>query len=146
MKYSVYSIQSRNPNFPKKYIGITSNVNFRKTEHKSNCNNATSPRYNYNLYQYIRNNGGWNTFIFSVIQELDIEPSQKGAYERHYFEENGGFNNCLNTRYPHRLKKECNKHYYDNNLNHVRAYYQNNKEQDIIKINLKNYKLFFSFI
>lgn len=143
--YYVYEIKSKNPFITKKYIGITKHFTIRKTQHKSDCNNVNSKRYNFKLYQYIRLNNGFDNFNINLIRIVNIEPSEKGIYEKIEFELNNGFENCLNERYPNRTAKQSSKNYYDNNKAKFKLYYQNNKE--IIKErflkrqqNLKNNK------
>ena len=50
------------------YIGSTTNFNNRKNVHKHRCNNKNSEYYDDNLYKTIRQNGGWDAFIFDVYQ------------------------------------------------------------------------------
>ena len=40
------------------YIGSTCNLIRRRCYHKYCCNNENNKKYNYPLYQYIRENGG----------------------------------------------------------------------------------------
>jgi len=49
-------------------VGLTTNFNKRKGQHKRNCNNITYPKQKYQLYQMIRDNGGWDSF-----QMLEVE-------------------------------------------------------------------------
>jgi hypothetical protein len=63
------------------YIGSTCNLIRRRCQHKYCCNNENDPKYNKPLYQYIRENSGWDAFILIKIQdykcnsksELEIE-------------------------------------------------------------------------
>ena len=49
------------------YIGSTVNLHKRKIKHKSNCNNQKSKKYNFPVYKHIRENGGYNTFEFEIL-------------------------------------------------------------------------------
>ena len=63
------------------YIGSTCNLIRRRCQHKYCCNNENDPKYNKPLYQYIRENSGWDAFILIKIHdykcnsknELEIE-------------------------------------------------------------------------
>ena len=50
------------------YIGSTSNFKTRIIAHKSNCNNPKSNLYNKQLYEVMRKNGGWDSFICSIYK------------------------------------------------------------------------------
>ena len=51
------------------YIGSTCDVIKRRYQHKTSCNNENDHNYNYPVYQYIRDNGGWNEWIIIKIHE-----------------------------------------------------------------------------
>jgi len=55
------------------YIGSTFNMRSRKYEHKHNCNNPNSKKYNFKVYQYIRENGGFANWKFEILVEKDFE-------------------------------------------------------------------------
>lgn len=44
------------------YIGSTKDFKDRKRQHKYNCNNENANNYNLKLYQFMRENGGWDNF------------------------------------------------------------------------------------
>lgn len=50
------------------YIGSTVNIKRRLKEHKYRSKNDTNP-----LYQFIRNNGCWDNFEFSILEENCIK-------------------------------------------------------------------------
>jgi hypothetical protein len=41
------------------YVGSATNFSRRKSGHKSYCNNPNNIKYNYHVYKFIRENGGW---------------------------------------------------------------------------------------
>ena len=51
------------------YIGSTEDLNQRESEHKSDCNNPNSKKYNSPKYQYIRDNEGWENYEMIKIYE-----------------------------------------------------------------------------
>lgn len=52
------------------YIGSTTNFMVRKRQHESACNNTNNILYeNTKLYKMMRENGGWDYFEMSIIEE-----------------------------------------------------------------------------
>ena len=96
------------------YIGSTKDYAVRKSKHKSSCNNENSPQYNYKLYKYIREHGGfdyWNMIILDEIETEDIKKVRKLEAENIY-----KYKASLNTRlHPGRTDKECFKDYREKN-------------------------------
>jgi hypothetical protein len=65
--YKIYCTLSTINEF---YIGSSARYEERCILHKSDCNNINSPRYSYKLYNYIRNNGGWENFTVEVLEKF----------------------------------------------------------------------------
>lgn len=69
------------------YIGHTTNFNDRKKRHKYNCNNENEKRHNLYVYQFIRNNGGWDNWVMIKIEDypcnnkLDVEKREREFIE-----------------------------------------------------------------
>ena len=55
------------------YVGSTGNFECRRYDHKRNVNNMTSKSYQYKLYKFIRDNGGWDNFIMEELEQLVCE-------------------------------------------------------------------------
>ena len=68
MKYTFYKICCLDDNVTEVYIGSTKNFTRRKYGHKHNSTNN-----NFKLYQFIRNNGGWDNFNMIPIREEECE-------------------------------------------------------------------------
>ena len=49
------------------YIGSTFDFNYRMSKHKQVCYNKNNKAYNYPLYKYIRDNGGWENVNIRII-------------------------------------------------------------------------------
>ena len=78
-----------------KYCGHTTNFKSRKAEHKYNVKNPTSLKYECKVYQFIRENNGWENCFIQIIEEYPC-------------------NNVIEARLRERywLKKlECNLNY-----------------------------------
>ena len=50
------------------YIGSTTNFHHRKVCHKHSCINEKTKKFNYKLYEYIRENGGFDNFQFTILR------------------------------------------------------------------------------
>ena len=62
MNYSntiIYKIVCNDLNIKDCYVGHTTDFKSRKCKHKSVCNNANAKEFNYYVYKFIRENGGW---------------------------------------------------------------------------------------
>ena len=52
------------------YVGLTTNFNKRKGQHKSNCKKEISKEHNHKVYRMTRENGGWD--MFKMIKQKNI--------------------------------------------------------------------------
>jgi len=115
-KSIIYKLCCKNPNITDIYIGSTINFKKRKHDHKSNCNNnsETNKKYNYYVYQYIRDNGGWSNWDMIQIIEYSCEnKKQLQSKERYYIDL---LKSSLNGQLPTRTREEYIKQYIlDNN-------------------------------
>ena len=55
----VYKLCCKDVNITDIYIGSTTNFTRRKWGHKTACNNEKDKSYNFKVYQFIRNHGGF---------------------------------------------------------------------------------------
>jgi hypothetical protein len=53
------------------YIGSTCDIIKRRYQHKTRCNNENNPKYNLLVYQFIRDNGGWDNWIMVKIHDYN---------------------------------------------------------------------------
>lgn len=86
------------------YIGSCCNFVRRKCQHKSICNNPNDIHYNFKVYQFIRENGGWECWC--MIKLIDYPCNSKSylnTMERHYIDE---YKSKLNIQIPTRTLKE----------------------------------------
>ena len=89
------------------YIGSTINFRSRKRQHKECCNNEKSSHYNMKIYNFIRENGGWDNWNMIQIKELSCNSKlELHAEERKTYEE---LKPTLNTQKPNRNQKEWDK-------------------------------------
>ena len=135
------------------YVGSTTNFKMRKCQHKANCLNETSVKYNSPLYQSIRANDGW--YSFSMIQIKEFPCNTKRELEAEEFKLIQELKATLNThkytteQTPIRKKiyREANKEtikikdkeYRELNKDKFKQHYQEHKEE--VKEHNKNYRL-----
>lgn len=68
MKYTFYKICCLDTNIVDTYVGSTKNFRLRKCQHKQN-----SKKHHFKVYQFIRENGGWDNFNMMPIKEVECE-------------------------------------------------------------------------
>ena len=118
----IYKICCNDLNVPDVYVGFTTNFASRKWHHKSSCNNSNSRQYDYKIYKFIRDNGGWENFSIVQIEKFEFDDKlEMRARERYWYEQ---LNSTLNTKYPNRENPEYQREY-------QREYRANNREQII---------------
>ena len=128
----IYKIACRDPAVTEIYVGSTCRVPDRRCEHRSRCNNANdSKRYNLNVYQYIRANGGWDNFELLVVEQIDYTHKHELMLrERFHLEQ---LKATLNKVVPGRTYAE----YYIDNKDAILAkqadYYIDNKEATLAR-------------
>jgi hypothetical protein len=133
MKYTYYKIHLKLPdteNNKCNYVGMTTNFNVRKAQHKRTCNNENDKHYNTPVYQHIRENGGWDAWCVEPLEEGEYDTRLEASKrERFFYEQEGGE---LNYQVPAREHQEYQAGYYDINKKEIqqqhKANYEANKE------------------
>lgn len=142
-KTVIYKLVCNDLNILNVYVGSTTNMIERKRNHKSECNNISSPAYNQKKFQIIRLNGGWNNWSMILVEYYPCKDSLEAiARERYYTEL---LNSDMNSQISGALncigKVEYFKQYYKDNKKNIseqtKQYYQQNKEQIRDKQNVK---------
>jgi len=133
----IYKLCCNDTNIKEEYIGSTVNFNERKRCHKNNCNNPNNPRYNYEVYQFIRDNGGFENFSMVLVEKYPCNDKlELTKRERHWIEL---IQSKLNYYIPTRTRKE----YLDKEKDKIkqqRKEYRNEHKQEIKEYN-KKYRL-----
>ncbi len=126
------------------YIGSCCNFVRRKCEHKTTCNNPNHKYHNFKVYQYIRENGGWDTWVMVKIIDYPCNSkSELNTMERRYIDE---YKSKLNCSIPTRTYKEYRidnkdkiKQYRIDNKDKMKQYRINNKDK-IAQQNKEHYE------
>jgi len=121
------------------YIGSTIDLEHRKKTHKNDCNNPNRNQYNFKVYQFIRDNGGWDSFTFEMIEQYDYENDEElKIREQYYLDINKEYLlNCYRSyrseEYSKEYDKKSSKEYYEKNreqiLEQSKEYRTNNREK-----------------
>ena len=122
----VYKITCNDPEIRESYIGSTYNFRSRLNAHKTSCENPKSSKYNYKLYKFIRNNGGWGNFTMKVLYGIEVfDKMELLELEKKTI---NIIKPSLNCQVPLRTRSE---YYQDNKqkiLDDVRSYREKNKD------------------
>ena len=109
----------------------------RKNQHKTSCCNENDKKYNQYVYQFIRNNGGWNNWNMIQIQEHKLKNKREAESTEHYWIEQLGAKLNSNKPYamckeePQQYKQEWYEEKKDYILEKAKQHYQENKEKKI---------------
>ena len=67
------------------YVGSTINLTRRKCHHKHRCNNTDNNSYNLYVYQFIRDNGGFDNWSMIQIESFNFNTrSELHSRERYW--------------------------------------------------------------
>ena len=120
------------------YVGHTTNLTMRKTQHKSLCNNPNSTTYNLWVYQYIRMNGGWDNWKFTVLETANLKNNNEATLLEYkwFVEKHATLNSNVPSRTDkqHRIDnadkiKETNKQYRIDNADKIKEYRIDNADK-----------------
>ena len=85
--YVIYKIKSLDSTIDYCYVGSTQNFIKRKWNHKSRCNTMHKKSDN-KLYHTMRENGGWDNFEMTPIEEYKCDTPQQAHIREQYWIEN----------------------------------------------------------
>jgi len=144
----IYKLCCKDASITDEYIGSTTNKNRRKQQHKTDCNNENRKGYNSYVYQFIRNNGGFENWNLIVLEEYYCENKiQLQMKEREWIELRKPSLNCIKrpirTQEEAKLyKNEYMKNYQkisEKNKQYKKEYSKNYDKSDKRKEYKKNY-------
>lgn len=133
-KGMIYKLCCKDANITEIYIGSTVNKHRRKAHHKTNCNNPNNRKYNIRLYQFIRENGGFDNWDLVILEEYPTENKNELVWkEREWIEQLKPVLNSYRPIITTEEKREKNRKYCEENPEKRREtqkkYYQENSEQ-----------------
>ncbi len=123
----VYKLCCKDPEITDEYVGSTTSLRHRKGQHKQSTEKEGNAKYHRKVYQFIRDNGGWNNWDMIMLEEYPCENKlQLEKRERYYIEQ---LRTTLNMCVPTRTDKEYRE---DNKCiisERKKKCYENKKEQ-----------------
>ena len=128
-KCSIYKIEHIE-NESLVYVGHTTNFNKRKGQHKNSCKNENDKKFNFKLYQMIRENGGFDRFKMIEVEKYPCKDKREA--ERREDEIMKELKASMNTYKSFRTdeeRKEYEKQYREDNKETIQEYYETNKEK-----------------
>lgn len=93
--FIIYKLSCKNETITYTYIGHTKCFTTRKSAHKSDCCKEHKPNYNFPLYKYIRENGGWDNWQMTPIEKINCDLMSAKIREQYWIEQQ---QNRLNTK------------------------------------------------
>lgn len=125
-KSSIYKICCKDVNVKGEYVGSTTNMHRRKTQHKHSCYKENNRNYYMPVYSYIRENGGWDNFDFIEVEKFNAtDKNHLHTRERYWIE---FLKSELNCSIPLRTKKEWHIDNRDYMKEYRKKYAEDNKE------------------
>ncbi len=105
-----YRLVCRDPTITECYVGSTTNETKRRNDHKTNCTNQNDKtKYNYFVYRFIRDHGGWQNWQLIVIEQRPVNNKLESLIRERFFVEQ--YKAKLNSYIPSRTQAE---YYVDN--------------------------------
>jgi len=122
MKAYIYCIY--NNKFKKDfYIGSSNNYKNRMRKHKSDCYNPNKRCYNYKLYKFIRDNGGWSEWSNIIIATVDVKDKlEQRKIEQVYIDHLEPGLNCDRSYQTPEQLKEWHKEWHNKNKEKIKEY------------------------
>ena len=125
-----YKIVCKDTSVTDCYVGHTTDCTNRRNSHKTRCFNINSDKHNIHLYQFIRENGGWENWEMTNIETKHCKNCLEAkSIERDFTEK---LKATLNIRRPFRTNEEraeSKKIWRDNNPEYDKTYYQEHKKE-----------------
>lgn len=135
-KCVIYKLCCLDPNITDEYIGHTTSFVDRKKNHKKNCNNKNGKYYNLKVYQFIRENGGWENWKMIQIEEYSCNNSREAELrEQYWITYLNATLNMIKSFINENEKLEYKKKYYENNKTEI-----NYKKREYMKYYTENNK------
>ena len=137
-----YKIVCKDLDITDMYIGHTTDFASRKSRHKQFCTkNLNETKYNFYVYRFIRENGGWGNWDMILIETRNCENKLDALRtERDFIERLGS---TLNRSIPTRTEQERKRVYYEKNKDRIREWHKAYREEykEIVNEKHKQYRL-----
>jgi hypothetical protein len=64
------------------YVGKTKNLHSRFNKHRECCNDSTNSLYHLKVYNEIRNNGGFDNWVMTILESKEFNGTKKEISEQ----------------------------------------------------------------
>jgi hypothetical protein len=127
----IYKIVCNDPEIKDCYVGSCQSFRTRKNSHKTVCSNSNSDRYNLNVYQFIRANGGWSNWSMIAIEQVNYTIKHELLMRERYHLER--LRATLNKQIPTRTHQEYRNEHKTEANQYQKQHYEANKTEIIEK-------------
>lgn len=133
----IYKLCCNDPTITDIYVGHTTNFVQRKHCHKTSCCNEKDKKHKQYVYEFIRNNGGWDNWNMIQIEIVNCKNKRDAEAVEHYWIEK--LHAVLNSNKPYAMCKEkpqLYKHFWyeekkDYILQKAKEHYEENKDDKL---------------
>lgn len=133
-KTNIYKLCCKDTSITDIYIGSTVNWRVRKYYHKFASMNTNARFYNFKVYKFIREHGGWDNWDMIIVEEYPCENKrQKEQRERYWFELLGGSLNSQAIAVTNKEKRERRQYLDRTKYKERRQQYRENNREEINK-------------
>ena len=146
-KACVYKICCKNITIKDVYVGSTTNLHKRRSQHKCDCNKPDSKGHNIPVYQFIRSTGGWDCWEVVKIEDCPCDCDEDlRRCERYWMERLQATLNSINPFTGFATHQEYHKDYDQRHKDHIVAYqkvYRQEHKEEILanqKAHYQNHK------
>jgi hypothetical protein len=87
LKTQIYKIVCNDPNIDSFYIGSTTNWTRRKQSHKNRCNDVNDKKNNLQIYQIMRENGGFENFNMILVEDYPCANKRESEKREQYWKD-----------------------------------------------------------
>jgi hypothetical protein len=109
-KCMFYRLVCRDPTVKEVYVGHTTAEVDRRANHKTNCTNEKSKKYNYFVYRFIRDHGSWDNWQLIVHEKKPVKDIFEAVLQERVWVE--FYKATLNSNVPSRTHVEYSAAYY----------------------------------
>ena len=129
----IYKLVCKDVSITDIYIGSTRNLMDRIRTHKNACINKNIKGYNYKVYKYIRENGGWENW--KMVKICDVKPCMD-RYDLHKAE--GSYQRKLKSTLNEKISGRSKKEWKEDNKDKMKLWNKQYGEKNRDKANLYN--------
>ncbi len=121
---SIYKICCNDASITDVYVGSTTAFSKRKCQHKAVCNNTRNAKHNLYVYQFIRENGGWENWSMILVENYNATNKRHLESRERYWLET--LKATLNKQVPTRTRKQ----YREKNKESIKQYRDEHKDKN----------------